>query len=166
LEKPLDGKSREDIHTGPNGDFDSAQYQPKTTAEDRRTQKGEVEEIAKDMLALLKVAANSKILNTLVRTLETRARSLGTSEREAGHRLLVKAQIRAMDGPPEDWEAWFSDQRYLYVPEGDPQLTNPRIEARPTCGGSKCADGWEPIKTATGAVSRRCEACVKLWEYA
>jgi hypothetical protein len=115
------------------------------------------------MLGILQVDANPKNLHLLAKAIEIRARSRATSIELAGQGILASAALMATESPPDSWEQWLEDARYLYVPQGDPRLKDIHIEARPVCGGGRCSDGWEMFKRGDQLASRRCPDCVKLW---
>jgi hypothetical protein len=142
---------------------DANPQKAQSTAENRRTQRAALAEIAQHILTLLRVDANPNILDTLIRSIEIRARSRQCTVEAAGQEIAARAAWIAGEAAPEDWLAWFYDARYAYVSQGDKALSDRRIEARPVCGGSRCSEGWESVRVGDRLVSRRCPDCVKLW---
>lgn len=160
----LYGKSSSTTYIGDESENDNPQN-PQTegsqgNGEDRRTQSAALEEIARKLLAKIQVPPNPNTIIVLTKTIQVKARNRGWSIEAAANHILAKAAVVFTEAPPDDWVSWFFDARYEYVPQGDTKLTDRRIEARATCGGTRCQDGWE----AVGNGSRRCSECVRLWE--
>jgi hypothetical protein len=162
----LYGKSREDLYTHgalPESaeDADPQGYAP--SEENRRAQSGALDEIARKMIALLQIPPNSLNLHIVTDTLKVRARTKNFSLEASAQQLTAKAALIGAENPPEDWNDWFFDARYEYVPQGDSRLGDKRLEARATCGGPRCYEGWEPVRIGTEMRARRCPDCVRLW---
>ena len=115
------------------------------------------------MLSLLQLGDNSLLLDTLTDSIKVKARSKECSYEAAAQAIAARAALVAAESPPENWVQWFFDARYEYLPQGDKRLSDRRLEARPTCGGSRCGDGWETVRVNGSAVLRRCPDCVRLW---
>lgn len=116
------------------------------------------------MLKLLKLEANPTILMELTDSIRIKARSKACSLELAGQQIMARAAFVATESPPEDWLLWFRDVRYTYVPEGDSRLKERRVEARPTCGGTHCEEGYEVVQVNGVDRLRRCPECAKLWD--
>lgn len=134
-----------------------------TSAENRRAERRALDGIALRMLGMLGVPSNPLILDTLVRSIEVRARSKGWSHEQASQSILARAALIAQETPPDSWAEWFEDARYEYVPQGDERLKIRQLEARPVCGSIRCAEGWEAFKRGEIQMLRRCPECAKLW---
>ena len=120
-------------------------------------------EIAMRTLALLHLSDKPLLLETLTNSIKVKARSKSCTYESAAQQIAARAAFVATESPPDDWVQWFFDARYEYVPQGDKRLKDQRLEARPTCGGSRCSEGWETVKVNGAAVLRRCPDCVRLW---
>lgn len=134
-----------------------------TNLENRRAQSRALDEIATRILALLHIQANDMLVQTLTDSIRIKARSTNCTLESAAQRIAARAAFVATQSPPDDWVGWFSDARYEYVVRGDMRLRDRRGEARPICGGSRCAEGWETVQVNGTAVLRRCPDCVRLW---
>ena len=150
--------------TPSNQQLDDDQHIGETKAENRRARQRALDGIATQMLVLLKVQANPLLLDTLTKSITTKARTRNTSLELAGQHILAKAALYAVESPPEDWQLFFEDVRYEYVPKGDKRINNGHFEARPVCGGSRCSDGWEMVKVGETLRLRRCPDCEQLWK--
>lgn len=135
-----------------------------TNVENRRAQIRALEEISIRMVDLLHLPRNALILEALTKSIEVKARSKQCSLEAAAQQIAARAAFVAVEYPPEDWVLWFQDVRYEYVAQGDKRLDDRRVQARPVCGGSRCSEGWEPVKIGEVTVLRRCPDCVRLWE--
>ena len=131
--------------------------------ENRRALSRSLDEIAMRMLTLLQLPTNQSLFQIVTSSIKTKARSKNITYEAAAQQIAARAALLATETPPEDWTKWFADSAYEYVPVGDKRLDDRRIEARPICGGSRCNEGWETVKTAAGTILRRCPDCERLW---
>jgi hypothetical protein len=138
--------------------------QPQTERENRNARRTALDELAGAILDKLHIPSNPKILNTLTRSIQVRARSRGWTLELSGSSILARAAYVAAQAQPENWEDWLYDARYDYVLEGDSKLSDRSVSARQVCGGKRCEDGWEIVKVGDREVARRCPDCVKLWQ--
>ena len=160
----LHGKSSSSYIHGSNSENDSQNGDPQTSEEHGPSRSAALDALARGILGTLRIPANDKILQVLTRSIEVKARSRQWSLEAAANNIVAHCAPFAVESPPESWEEFLYDVRYEYVAAGDPKLADKRIEARPTCGGSNCQDGWETLRIADKTVSRRCPACAQLWE--
>lgn len=163
LNQNQDQTQNQDQPQEQNQPQDQSQLNPDSSAKDRPPRSRELEEIARRMILLLEVKLNSQLLQTLIKSIRTKARSKQCSEEAAAQQIAARAAFVASESPPEDWDQWFADVAYEYVPDGDERLRDRHIEARPICGGPRCSEGWETVKVNNVPVLRRCPDCVKLW---
>lgn len=147
----------------PNSPPSASQPNPQTNSENRRAARAALDEIVIRMIRLLKLSASPLMLETLTRTIQVKARNRNSSLEWAAQHVLARAALIAQESPPDDWLQWFEDARYEYVPAGDSKLKDRRIEARPTCGGTRCSEGWEMVKVGDAVISKRCADCERAW---
>jgi hypothetical protein len=146
-----------------NSNSAADQTQGESNGENRRTPNRPLDEIAMRVLKLLEIAANQLIFESLTRSIKVKARSKNCSYELAAQTIAARAAYFKTEAPPENWEAWFADAAYEYVPQGDARLQDRRIEARPVCGGPRCTEGWEQVQVNGHAILRRCPQCAQLW---
>ena len=130
----------------------------------RRAEFEELDLLARGVLGMLAIPAIPAILEALHESIRVKAQAEHESIELAAQRIAGKAALARQESPPEDWAMWFDDARYDYVPEGDKRLTLRGFVVRPTCGGTRCSEGWETVTVGDRRVSRRCPDCAKLWE--
>jgi hypothetical protein len=162
----LHGESRKEYTQGPqreNTQTPDPQSQ-NDNAENRRAKSSALDELAGAILTRLHIPPNHIILNTLINSIEARARSRSCTIELSAASILARGAGVLSKAQPENWEDWLYDVRYDYVSEGDSKLSDRRVSARQVCGGKRCEDGWEIVRVGEKDVARRCPDCVKLWQ--
>lgn len=137
---------------------------PNASPKERNSPSVAAADLAAQLLDLLGVPRNSKIMQVLTWTLQVRAEVDQCSVELAAHRIAGRAAVVARDSPPESWEDWLHDARYDVVPQGDKRINQRGQMARPSCGGSLCSEGWEPVLVDGVRRLRRCPDCVRAWK--